>query len=1597
MRKHCSRIFFLVLLIFTFAFFNFFQYDGGLSGIFADLTQSDFQVWSVPSTVKVKRNEINYSSKGPVQINISAVKNEYENSQLFITAYKEINNYYLSAADLHDGKGNTISSSNITVYNQKYINCSHENSSYGYSNGLYPDALIPMDYAAEAGETYIPQNNNAGLWITFYIPSDTVPGVYTANFTLTVESFIISVPVTVTVHDYLLTDKINYKTSFNNRIMQIAAGELDNTYEMMRAYYEFTLDYRISPKVLPKRSDTVDELVAAALEYFDRTACYDIFGTGPVRKLAENSTPEKNLLAKAYILDGFDEPYMYYLDNPNNPLLQNYGNILKSIKNELNAIANEIRNDTSGKYAAFKQIENWESYVVNLPIVIPDHFKEIHKDLNNPLVIDYLSNITIICPIWDTYNNQYRANYLSVVEQFDLDPWWYSTLAPQAPYATYHIADTNLLSARAISWLQKKYDIEGTIYWDIAGYVMEDYDNFGETKYKPINVYEYPYRLVNATFMPAGDGNLTYPGKAYNHYGPLPSMRLMSIRDGLEEYEMLADLENKYNKMAESGKYGEIDAESLMESFYSSLYYDGVKINRDGQSGLNFAELRSKLLRTLENINDPLSAMARTYNPLMNLKLSVNYQGGNITAQVDGDVNNAYQYQYWVKTKVKTDNNTANEVSNQYIWQIVRSYGSANSCQIPADEIYRDANGSYNILARIKEGNKVIEELYGVYSPEALGQPLISQVKIDGKAVSKDLTNDLIVIYKGQPVTIETFANMAGVTCGIYVDNDITPLYSGSSVAADFEELAAGPHILKVRAGEGQDADERTFRIYVVDEYLASEMPVITSLQGVSSSGNTTFTMKVKYADGSSISPADKDNFVYSLTSGGKEAAFIGAQANGGYIETVFGINYGVNGYGIYRTIGTVTRKDKSGDDDKIIINYSGYKRQASLSIYGDDEITAGNPAEITASGTIANPIGTIEYAFYREDASGWVLIRGYSPQGSFNWTPVRPGKYIIQARIKDSGAGSYECEVSREFNVTGGTLQGSLDLKVYDYNSGKPAPVLYAGRAYKLYAEYGGIEDVLFMFTQYTDNLKLIYLNNFNPNPYCIFIPETPGEHTITARALNCSNFGYKDKSVSVTFNVQIKPETEGDISRLDFEKEHHINYIRTVSDGNAVTYQRVSYSEAGIYAPSGNGDYALKMTPTVNPWPEFHILLDRKMYAMITFDYYVESSLPGGYAWNYKDSRTGESKGEIDSFTRDNHGTWYRATHTFDFESDEIWLWMYVSHSDVTEVNIYIDNINIIDISSVKAPYRLDAESEYHMLFIGTPDNDNAVTINRAAYDDLSITPPPTGGGAYVFRFTPTLNPWPEIHFKLNYQYAANTTIAFDYYVETNQAGFYGWNYKDPRTGGGGGEIDYFESSSHNAWYRASHTFAFESDEIWLWMWMSEGYSDVTQVNIYIDNFVIIEYPETIDFERDYHISYISTPKDNNAVTISLLSYQQAGIVPAPDGGNFVVRFTPTVNPWPEIHIFLPQTCPAGTRIEFDYYIESALPGDYAWNYKNPATGQSMGEIQNFTRGLHGAWYGASHTFNFAADQIWLWLAVTHSDVTQVNIYIDNIRIIY
>lgn len=536
------------------------------------------QVWSAPSTVKIAQDNLSYTPKGAASLNYEAVRNEYESKQLIITASKDVSSFELKPANLvsTSDKTKTIAADNIQVYVEKYIiDCDDSRTDdfdpYGEPQDM-PDALIPMAAAANYQENTIAANKNGALWVTVYVPEEDTPaGTYSGTFELVMQGtdgvYKQDIPVSVKVYDYTLSDEETAKTLFSWRYSCVSPGELDGSIDMMTSYYEFFQDYRISLQDLPLESLMPDEFADMVVKYYDDCTTYSLMSTvgnisigitdyqeeviEQVLAIAKASGKEKrNLFEKAMIYT-IDEPDL--TTEAGRTSVINQSKALYSILSKCVSLIEADANTYQAFTAMFASEQEWKNAILDIPSIIPlantkwlcgqyynddATVKQAVKAFLATMTADDMPSLTL-CPLFTGYSESTSGGYknsltnlTSLQKEYGFDLWWYGCVGPEADWPTYHINDSNLLSSRTLSWLQLKYNVTGNLYWDAAAYTRSN---------QYVDIYETGDRA-----SVAGDGFLAYPGAAYGVYGAIPSMRLMSIRDGMEEYEMLKEVEKTY-------------------------------------------------------------------------------------------------------------------------------------------------------------------------------------------------------------------------------------------------------------------------------------------------------------------------------------------------------------------------------------------------------------------------------------------------------------------------------------------------------------------------------------------------------------------------------------------------------------------------------------------------------------------------------------------------------------------------------------------------------------------------------------------------------------------------------------------------------------------------------------------------------------------------------------------------------------------------------------------------------------------------------------------------------------------------------------------
>lgn len=543
----------------------------------------DVKIWSAPASFKIMRDR-DYTDTDEGVLNYEMAKNEIEGAQIILTPQNgyEVGSFTVETADLVGADGAKIEKENVSVYLQKYVRIDTLVNNHGtYGTGYSPDPLLPFDKAVEYGENTV-VGKNQGLYVTVETDTETPSGTYSGSLKVTVDGKTYSVPMSVEVWNLAISDAVHAQSLFAVWGNELMNGELDASPEMQQAYYDALLDYRLSGMDLVgivsngNFEDHVESFIELAVKATkdERVSAYRIpssytEGTGDtfvqnrktiLKEMVYASTEEYCLLDKAAFYYGSTIDEVQFGDRQYlvNPLVESTNQSEELALEELEEEG--FFDDLSDEYAAHLKYK-----LLHMPNLLTSMYDE-----------QYIDGGPTYCPLFDEFNSEDDRDIYTQEKELNGSLWWYGCVGPCSPYPTYHF-DDHLLGARVLSWMQYDYGIDGNLYW-----LVNDIDvNYNRTE----NMYE----RVDSTETP-GDGTLFYPGVDYGIYGPIGSLRLEMIRDGLEEYEYFYEIEQMAN---EFGTYyaEEISTREMLQPLFTKLY-KGTRYETDNE---NFYEVRSQI------------------------------------------------------------------------------------------------------------------------------------------------------------------------------------------------------------------------------------------------------------------------------------------------------------------------------------------------------------------------------------------------------------------------------------------------------------------------------------------------------------------------------------------------------------------------------------------------------------------------------------------------------------------------------------------------------------------------------------------------------------------------------------------------------------------------------------------------------------------------------------------------------------------------------------------------------------------------------------------------------------------------------------------
>lgn len=416
-----------------------------------------------------------------------------------------------------------------------------EASSDGWA-GWWPDPIMPTNACAVTADATQP------IWITFRTAPDACPGSYRGNLIWKADGKVIRTDAyVVKVWNFILPETAELPAVYDLRVDGRWAPTMGvkNADERRRAFWKFYSEKRICPNSIGVNIEfkrNADGTITADFSEYDRVAgeyfnefkfpvsytpnLFYCFGWG---------LPPRNVLG--------EEPF-----NGKRP----FGNVDRT---KLRAEYKRVYQDMLRLYWNHVKTKGWnDRFVLYISDEPHFHVKAIRDQMValcrmihevDPTIRIY-SSTWRHCPEWNDSLDVWGVSHYGSFPVGEMKARadagkhiWFTTdgqMCLDTPYCAVE---------RLLPHYCKRYHAEAYEFWG-ATWLTHDPWKFGWHKY--ISQTDIPGRSYHIRY-PNGDGYLIYPGVCGKFKGPVTSVRLEAVRDGVEDFSYLKALE----RLSESG------------------------------------------------------------------------------------------------------------------------------------------------------------------------------------------------------------------------------------------------------------------------------------------------------------------------------------------------------------------------------------------------------------------------------------------------------------------------------------------------------------------------------------------------------------------------------------------------------------------------------------------------------------------------------------------------------------------------------------------------------------------------------------------------------------------------------------------------------------------------------------------------------------------------------------------------------------------------------------------------------------------------------------------------------------------------------------
>ena len=504
-------------------------------------------VWAVPSVQKVRPEDpvegsnLVWSGKTKT-VTISGAKNEHVPFQVVVTTPppptrydKASSGFRVESSDLVSPAGR-IAKDRVKLYLEHVVLCYGKSSPVG-ATGFWPDALVPLTGPFGMDSEFRSFVRNRAIWIDVQIPDDAPAGAYTGTVDVTRNGQPIDrLTLSLKVYNFALpqeTHLITYIGLSSSRLARFYGLKEDSPElrALVGRYYEFLYANRMEPWFHDMLQPEVKESADGNIEvrFNDREYAH-YMNTLKTKRVVLEAQPGE--IPGGQSSAPFSEPF--------NCRVTAYVKQIYDYYNRNGWLSRLVFNspiDEPNTAQQYADTRRWAELVHKAAPGVPFLVTESPVP-DNPgwgTLAGFANNFSIH---GNELNHPQVKRAIREEQAKGGEITWYISCDQVYPQPNYFI-DGPAMDPVMVPWITWRYGMNGILYWDIAFWSQTPDPWLDPVTY--LSGF-----LCSDGYIVNGEGCMVYPGNRAKRYtgqndvdGPVSSIRLELLREGIEDYEYL--------------------------------------------------------------------------------------------------------------------------------------------------------------------------------------------------------------------------------------------------------------------------------------------------------------------------------------------------------------------------------------------------------------------------------------------------------------------------------------------------------------------------------------------------------------------------------------------------------------------------------------------------------------------------------------------------------------------------------------------------------------------------------------------------------------------------------------------------------------------------------------------------------------------------------------------------------------------------------------------------------------------------------------------------------------------------------------------------